>query len=127
MTTTRGSLRRQVVGGVGRLVDLGVQSTDTSQERAAKTALTLAALLMGSFAGVWTLAYFLLGLTAAWVITLVYQVSLLLALGHFALTKRFADIGFDPTPILSDEASAIMRKTGEEWAPVIKRLNIRLD
>jgi tripartite-type tricarboxylate transporter receptor subunit TctC len=47
--------------------------------------------------------------------------------GDPALTKRFADIGFDPTPILSDEASIIMRKTGEEWAPVIKRLNIRLD
>ncbi|TFD80923.1 adenylate/guanylate cyclase domain-containing protein [Cryobacterium sp. Sr8] len=90
MTTTRGSLWRQVVGGVGRLADLGVQSTDSSQERAAKTALTLAALLLGSFAGVWTLVYLLNGLTAAWVITLVYQVSLLLALGHFALTKRFA-------------------------------------
>jgi tripartite-type tricarboxylate transporter receptor subunit TctC len=47
--------------------------------------------------------------------------------GDPALTRRFADIGFDPTPILSEEASAIMRKTGEEWAPVIKRLNIRLD
>jgi tripartite-type tricarboxylate transporter receptor subunit TctC len=47
--------------------------------------------------------------------------------GDPALNQRFIDIGFDPTPILSDEASRIMRKTGEEWAPVIKRLNIRLD
>ena len=90
MTTTRRSLWRRVVGGVGQLAELGVQSTDTSQERAAKTALTLAALLLGSFAGVWTLVYFLNGLTAAWVTTLVYQVSLLLALVHFAVTKRFA-------------------------------------
>lgn len=89
LTTTRRSLRRQVVGRARWLVDLGVQSTDTSQERAAKAALTLAALLLGFFAGAWTLMYFLLGLTAAWVITLVYQASLLLALGHFALTKRF--------------------------------------
>jgi len=83
-------LWRRVVGGVGRLAELGVQSTDTSQERAAKTALTLAALLLGSFAGVWTLVYFLHGFTAAWVTTLVYQVSLALALVHFAVTKRFA-------------------------------------
>jgi adenylate cyclase len=89
LTTTRRSLRRQVGGGVRWLVDLGIQSTDTSQERAAKAALTFAALLLGFFAGAWTLIYFLLGLTAAWVITLVYQASLLLALGHFALTKRF--------------------------------------
>lgn len=47
--------------------------------------------------------------------------------GDPALNKRFADIGFDPTPILSEEASGIMRKTGEDWAPVIKRLNIKLD
>lgn len=89
MTTARASLRRRLVGGVGWLASLGVQQTDTSQERAAKTALTLAALLLGSFAGAWTLVYFLNGLTAAWVVTLVYQVSLALALRHFAVTKRF--------------------------------------
>ena len=47
--------------------------------------------------------------------------------GDPALSKRFADIGFDPTPILSEEASRILRKTGDDWAPVIKRLNIKLD
>ncbi len=47
--------------------------------------------------------------------------------GDPALSERFANIGFDPTPTSSEEASAIMRKTGEDWAPVIKRLNIRLD
>jgi tripartite-type tricarboxylate transporter receptor subunit TctC len=47
--------------------------------------------------------------------------------GDPALKERFAAIGFDPTPIGSDEAAAIMRKTGEDWAPVIKRLNIKLD
>ncbi len=90
LRTSRESLRREVAAGVGRLVELGVRPTDTSQERAAKAALTLAAFLLGSFAGAWTLGYFLLGLTAAWVMTLVYQASLLLALGHFALTKSFA-------------------------------------
>ena len=83
-------MRGQVVAGLGRLAGLGVRSSDTSGEHAAKTALTLAALLLGSFAGVWTLVYRLHGLTAAWVLTLGYQVGLLLALGHFALTKRFA-------------------------------------
>ncbi len=47
--------------------------------------------------------------------------------GDPALKTRFAGIGFDPTPISSEEAAAIMRKTGEDWAPVIKRLNIKLD
>jgi adenylate cyclase len=86
----RESLRHRVRGSVGRLAGLGVRSGDTSQERAAKTALTLAAVLLGSFAGVWTLVYLLHGLTAAWVITFGYQVALLLALVHFAVTKRFA-------------------------------------
>lgn len=94
MTTTRRSLRRQIGGGVGWFLNLGIQSADTSQERAAKTALTLAAILLGAFAGAWTLVYFLHGFTSAWVITLVYQVSLFLALVHFALTKRFAVFRF---------------------------------
>lgn len=47
--------------------------------------------------------------------------------GDPALQARFANIGFDPTPISTAESAAIMRKTGEDWAPVIKRLNIRLD
>jgi tripartite-type tricarboxylate transporter receptor subunit TctC len=44
-----------------------------------------------------------------------------------ALKERFATIGFDPTAISPERAAAIMRKTGEDWAPVIKRLNIKLD
>jgi len=44
-----------------------------------------------------------------------------------ALKDRFANIGFDPTAISPERAAAIMRKTGEDWAPVIKRLNIKLD
>ena len=94
MSTGRKSLRRQIVDGVGRLVDLGFEPTDSSLERTAKASLTLAALLLGFFAGAWTLAYFLLGLTAAGLIVLVYQASLLLALGHFVLTKRFAVFRF---------------------------------
>jgi tripartite-type tricarboxylate transporter receptor subunit TctC len=44
-----------------------------------------------------------------------------------ALKPRFADIGFDPTAISPREAAAIMRKTGEDWSPLIRRLAIRLD
>lgn len=44
-----------------------------------------------------------------------------------ALTQKFAAIGFDPIPLESKEAGAILRKTGDDWAPVIKRLNIVLD
>jgi tripartite-type tricarboxylate transporter receptor subunit TctC len=44
-----------------------------------------------------------------------------------ALKERFANIGYDPTAISPEQAAAIMRKTGEAWAPLIKRLNIKLD
>jgi len=44
-----------------------------------------------------------------------------------ALNGRFANIGYDPTAISPDEAARIMRSTGEAWAPLIKRLNIKLD
>jgi tripartite-type tricarboxylate transporter receptor subunit TctC len=47
--------------------------------------------------------------------------------GDPALKQRFAHIGYDPTALAPDAAAAIMRKTGEVWAPVIKRLNINLD
>jgi tripartite-type tricarboxylate transporter receptor subunit TctC len=43
------------------------------------------------------------------------------------LESRFADIGFEPTPISSEEAGQIVRKTGDDWAPIIKRLGIKLD
>jgi tripartite-type tricarboxylate transporter receptor subunit TctC len=43
------------------------------------------------------------------------------------LKQRFTDIGFDPTALTPAQAAAIMRRTGEDWAPLIKRLNIKLD
>ena len=94
MSTRRDSLGRPLIDAVGRFVNLGVQPGDTSLLRTAKASLTLAAMLLGSFAGAWTLAYFLLGLTAAGLIVLVYQAGLLLALGLFVLTKSFARFRF---------------------------------
>ena len=47
--------------------------------------------------------------------------------GDPALKERFINIGFDPTPTTSEEMIQIMRKTGEDWSLVIKRLNIKLD
>jgi len=47
--------------------------------------------------------------------------------GDPAMKERFVRIGFDPTPISPDETAEIVRKTGETWAPLIKRLNIKLD
>jgi len=44
-----------------------------------------------------------------------------------AVRERFAKIGFDPTPLTADEVAAIMRKTGDGLAPLIKKLNIKLD
>ncbi|MFL5100947.1 MAG: Bug family tripartite tricarboxylate transporter substrate binding protein [Xanthobacteraceae bacterium] len=47
--------------------------------------------------------------------------------GHPAMKERFLKIGFDPTPITAEETADIVRRTGETWAPLIKRLNIKLD
>ena len=47
--------------------------------------------------------------------------------GDPALKERFIRIGFDPTPSTSAEMAAVMRKTSDDWAPLIKRLNIKLD
>jgi tripartite-type tricarboxylate transporter receptor subunit TctC len=44
-----------------------------------------------------------------------------------ALKERFANIGYDPTAISPEQAAAIMGRTAEAWAPLIKRLNIKLD
>ena len=44
-----------------------------------------------------------------------------------AIRERFAKIGFDPTPLTADEVAATMRKTGDGLAPLIKKLNIKLD
>lgn len=90
MAIRKDSVRRRVAVGVSHLAGIGVQTTDTPQERATKTALTLAALLLGTFAGAWTLVYFWYGPTFGWVTSLVYQMSLLFALVHFARTKSFA-------------------------------------
>jgi tripartite-type tricarboxylate transporter receptor subunit TctC len=47
--------------------------------------------------------------------------------GDPALKQRFINIGYDPTPSSSEDMVAVMRKTGVEWTPLIKRLNIKLD
>jgi tripartite-type tricarboxylate transporter receptor subunit TctC len=43
------------------------------------------------------------------------------------LKDRFLSIGYDPIPSSSEDMVAVMRKTSEEWTPVIKRLGIKLD
>ena len=44
-----------------------------------------------------------------------------------SLKQRFADIGFDATPMTGGEVATAMRKTEADLVPVIKRLNIKLD
>ena len=44
-----------------------------------------------------------------------------------ALKQRFAEIGFDATPMSAEEVSAAMKQLESRMAPVIKRLNIKLD
>jgi tripartite-type tricarboxylate transporter receptor subunit TctC len=47
--------------------------------------------------------------------------------GDPAMKERFIKIGYDPTPTSSADMVAVMKKTGEDWSPLIKRLNIKLD
>ena len=47
--------------------------------------------------------------------------------GDPALKERFHRIAFDPTPTTSEEMTAVMRRTGEAWTPVIQRLGVKLD
>ena len=44
-----------------------------------------------------------------------------------SLKQRFVGIGFDATPMTAEEVAAAMRKTGADYAPIIKRLNVKLD
>jgi tripartite-type tricarboxylate transporter receptor subunit TctC len=44
-----------------------------------------------------------------------------------ALKERFLKIGFEPTPMSAEQVTAAMRATGDAFAPVIKRLNIKLN
>ena len=43
------------------------------------------------------------------------------------LKERFAGIGFDATPMTAEEVTLAMRQTEAKLAPVIKRLDIKLD
>ena len=53
--------------------------------------------------------------------------TMMKVVGDPALKKRFASIGFDPTPLSSEAANEIVRKTGAEWRATIKRLGVKLD
>ncbi|MET0670190.1 MAG: tripartite tricarboxylate transporter substrate binding protein [Xanthobacteraceae bacterium] len=44
-----------------------------------------------------------------------------------SLKQKFGEIGFDATPMSAEEVSAAMKQLETRMAPVIKRLNIKLD
>jgi tripartite-type tricarboxylate transporter receptor subunit TctC len=79
----------------------------------------------GMNAGVHFLLFAPRGTSAERVRTLSAELSRIIAAP--ALKERFAQIGFDPTPLSLEEAAAALRQTGEAYAPIIKRLNIKLD
>jgi tripartite-type tricarboxylate transporter receptor subunit TctC len=49
------------------------------------------------------------------------------AISDPTLKQRFLNVGFEPTPMSPEEVTAEMRKTAEAFAPLIKKLNIKLD
>lgn len=46
------------------------------------------------------------------------------AVGSPAIGARLSELGFDPSPIGSDEASEVVRKTGHDLEPIVKRLKL---
>jgi len=52
--------------------------------------------------------------------------ALMKVVGDPALRANFAAIGVDPVPMASEPTRELVRKTGEDWAPVVKRLNIQM-
>ncbi len=44
-----------------------------------------------------------------------------------SLKERFVAIGFDATPMSAGEVTAAMRKARDDYGPIIKRLNVKLD
>ncbi len=43
-----------------------------------------------------------------------------------ALKSKFDAIGFDPIPMTAGPSNALVKQTGDDWRPVIKRLNIQM-
>lgn len=44
-----------------------------------------------------------------------------------ALAERYQEIGFEPIVTTPEESAAIMKRTAEQWNPVIERLGIKFD
>ena len=42
------------------------------------------------------------------------------------LKPQFEAVGIEAIPMNAEATTAFLRKTGNDWAPVIKRLNIQL-
>jgi tripartite-type tricarboxylate transporter receptor subunit TctC len=76
-----------------------------------------------------TIVYFLLFAPAATPKEIVSMLSAELQkiVGDPTLKERFYKIGFEPAPNPSEKVTEIMHRTREVWAPVIKRLGIKLD
>ena len=75
--------------GLRRLAALGVDPTDSEDERLRKATLTLAATLMATMAIVWVATYWSLGLWRSGAIPFAYQLATVVGLVAFARTKRF--------------------------------------
>ena len=76
-------------GRIARLAALGVDQTDSEDERLRKATLTLAATLMATMAIVWVATYWSLGLWRSGAIPFGYQLATAAGLLAFAHTRRF--------------------------------------
>src|SRR5205823_756548 len=76
-------------GPIARLAALGVDQTDSEDERLRNATLTLAATLMAAMAIVWVATYWSLGLWRSGAIPFGYQLATAAGLLAFAHTRRF--------------------------------------
>jgi adenylate cyclase len=91
MTTSRADGRSwwSSTGRIATLAGIGVDPTDSEDERLSKATLTLASILMASMAIVWVATYWSLGLRRSGAIPFAYQLATAGGLVWFAHTKRF--------------------------------------
>ena len=80
---------RVLPAALRRLAELGVDPTDSDDERLRKVTLTLAAMLMATMAIVWVATYWSLSLWRSGAIPFTYQLATVAGLMAFARTKRF--------------------------------------
>ncbi len=93
-------MARNTAAGLARLARVGLLPSDPDEERLRKSTLTLFAVLISAAGFVWAAMYALLGLVLPAAFPLAYSLLSLLALGHFAVTRRYRAFQFNQLALI---------------------------